>query len=367
MPVLRLRGENHFDYKFENYQEENGRIHVQTQGALFGYQVHPSVSLEGEFVYDSISGATPNGVLPPPGTDQVVLQQMEDTRWAGNLQAGLHWGRNTTTPQFAYSLESDYESIGLALNHTIDFNEKNTTVAFGVAYTHDTIMPIFWGGDRKYKNGADFLIGLTQLLGSKTILTANLTYGTAHGFLSDPYKVVHVPYYPDPLNPDPFAYRNEQRPNYRNKYIGFLALTQFVTPLNGSAELGYRLYHDSYGILSHTASLTWYQKIGKNIIVSPTFRFTDQSAADFYILQLPGDPAGDPPFFAPLPKHFSADYRLSALQTFTYGIGVTWKIKDRVSLDLAYKRYEMVGKDNKTSASAYPSANVFSAGLRVWL
>jgi len=152
------------------------------------------------------------------------------------------------------------------------------------------------------------------------------------------------------------------------KTIGHFSLTQFVTPLKGSAELSYRLYHDSYSILSHTVTLNWFQKIGKHIVISPMFRFMDQSEADFYAVQLPGDPLlpPDDPAFVRIPKHYSADYRLSALQTFTVGLNGTVKIKDRLSLDVSYQRYEMVGKDNKTSASAYPTANIVSAGLRIW-
>lgn len=360
----RLRGENHFDYRYDNYQEDDDRIHVRTHSAFLEFLINSSVSLNAEFVYDAISGATPTGGPPLAGSNQVPLAHMEDERWAGNISSAIRWGGNqTTTPQFAYSLEGDYESVGLSLNHTIDFNDKNTTLALGLAYTHDTIMPVFWYGDREYKNGGDALVGVTQLLGPKTVFAANLTIGTAHGYLSDPYKRFRFNDYPDPTSLFP-----ENRPSDRTKEIGYFSLTHFVTPVNGSAELSYRLYHDSYGILSHTVTLSWFQKIGKYVVISPMFRFADQTEADFYATQLPGDPQllpGDPGY-VPIPKYYSADYRLSALQTFTYGISATVKIKDQVSLDLSYQRYEMIGKDNVTSSSAYPSANTISGGFRVW-
>jgi len=359
----RVRGENHVDYRYDNYQEDDGRIHVRTHSALLEMSLRDSLSLNAEFVYDAISGATPTGGPPPAGSNQVPLARMEDERWAGNLSLPVRWGRHTTTPQFAYSLEGDYESVGLSLNHTVDFNDKNTTLALGLAFTHDTIMPDFWFGDKEYKNGGDFLVGLTQLLGPKTFVTANLTFGTAHGYLADPYKGFRFTGYPDPTTLFP-----ENRPDHRTKQIGFFSLTHFVTPLKGSAELSYRLYHDSYGILSHTVAVSWFQKLGKHVVISPLFRFMDQSEADFYAVQRPGDPQLPPgdPFFVPIPKYYSADYRLSALQTFTYGISVTFKIKERVSLDLSYQRYDMLGKDSITSASAYPKANTISGGVRVW-
>lgn len=362
--VQRVRGENHVDYKYEDYSEESGRIHVRTHGALFEIEASSSVSVHGELVFDAISGATPTGGPPPDGSKRVPLATMDDKRRAGNVQVPVRWGgRHTTTPQLAYSLEGDYESVGLSLNHTIDFNDKNTTLALGFAYTYDTIMPDFWFGDKEYKNGGDVLVGVTQLLGPKTVLTANFTMGAANGYMNDPYKGVRFDDYPDPNT----LFR-EKRPGYRDKQIGYFALTQFFTPVNGSAELAYRLYHDSYGIMSHTVSLSWFQKLGKHVVVSPMFRFADQSEADFYGVRFPGDASlpPDDPFYVPIPDHYSADYRLSAMQTFTYGLSATWKIKDRVSLDVAYKRYDMLGQDNVTSKDAYPNANVFSGGVRVW-
>ena len=361
--VQRLRGENHFDYRYDNYQENDDRIAVRTHSAFLELLVSPSITLDAQFVYDGISGATPTGAPPPAGSNKVPLAKMEDVRTAGDLKSSFRWGRNTTTPEFSYSLEGDYESVGTSLNHIIDFNEKNTTLAFGLAYTYDTIMPDFWDGDKEYKNSGDALVGLTQLLGPKTILTGNFTVGIARGYLSDPYKGFRFTDYPDPD-----AIFPENRPDERTKTIGYFSLTHFVTPLKGSAELSYRLYHDSYGILSHTATLSWFQKIGKHVVISPMFRFMDQREADFYAVQLPGDPLLAPgdPAFVPIPKHYSADYRLSALQTLTLGLSGTVKIKDRVSLDLSYQHYAMLGKDSVTSSSAYPTANIVSAGFRIW-
>ena len=368
LPVLlgqRLRAEDHVDYRFHNYQEEADRIRVRTHSAFFELGPRGAVTLSGEVVYDAISGATPTGAPPPAGSRQVPVAYLEDVRAAGSLSAGIRWlGNHTTTPQVAYSVERDYESVGVSLTHAIDFNQKNTTVSFAAAYTYDEISPESWNGDKQFKNSADFLVGLSQLLGPKTILTANFTYGTSHGYLSDPYKRFRFSDYP--LESVTFA---EQRPGYRDKQIGFLSLTHFFTPLDASAELTCRIYHDSYGILSHTAGASWFQKLGKHLLVSPLFRFTDQRAADFYAVQLRGDPTVSPddPFspHIPIPDTYSADYRLSALQTFAYGINVSLTIKDHLTLDLGYKRFEMYGTDHQTSPSAYPKANTFSAGFRL--
>jgi hypothetical protein len=54
------------------------------------------------------------------------------------------------------------------------------------------------------------------------------------------------------------------------------------------------------------------------------------------------------------------------MQTFVGGIGLHVRLFDHVGLDASYKRYVMQGLDGVTSPSAYPSANVFTIGARVW-
>jgi len=155
----------------------------------------------------------------------------------------------------------------------------------------------------------------------------------------------------------------EHRPDFRQAYIGYVSLLQFVTPLNGSIEGSYRPYYDSFGVLSHTVDLSWHQKIGKRVLLSPIFRYYRQDAADFYATQFPGAPFFDP---APVPKYYSADYRLSQMETFTFGLEASVRVTDWLTLDEAYKRYEMRGLDGVTSQSAYPKANIVTIGARLW-
>ncbi|MBI2929048.1 MAG: DUF3570 domain-containing protein [Verrucomicrobia bacterium] len=358
---LKARAEDHLDYKYEAYLEEKGRIQIHTHSALLEKNIAAWLNLKAEFVYDGISGATPTGGPPLPGRSEVPTVEIDDVRRAGYFEPAFRYGRHTTTPQFAYSLESDYESIGLSLNHAIDFNATNTTLTFGAAHNFDTIMPTFWSDDQ-HKDSDDFLIGLTQVLSPRTLFTANFTLGTARGYLSDPYKGFRFDGYPDPTRL--FA---EQRPGHKTKQIAYAALTQFIDPVHASAELAYRFYHDSFGIFSHTASLTWFQKVGKHMILSPTFRYYDQTAASFYTVRSPGDPS-DPESWPDLvfPKFYSADYRLAALSTLTYGLGVTVKVHKALSFDAAYKRYEMHGHDRVTAASNFPVANIYTIGFRLW-
>ena len=362
--VVRVRGEDHADYKYEDYGEENGRIRVQTHSALFEKSIGESVTAKGEFVYDSISGATPTGAPPPDGSNQVPLAHMDDIRRAGNVAFDIKYGIHTTTPMVAYSVESDYESIGISLTHAMAFNEKNTVVTLGVAHDFDTIQPTYWAKSES-KDNTDVLVGLTQLLGPKTLLSANFVFGAASGYMADPYRGFRFDGYPDPD-----ALFPESRPDEKTKQVFLVSVDQHVDPLRGSLEASYRFYHDSFGIFSHTGTLEWFQRFGKHVVVAPMARYYYQTEADFYATRLPGDPSipPDDPFFSGVytPEYYSSDYRLSEMQTLTYGVSLTVMVGGTVYLDAAYHRYDMQGLDSVTSSSAYPDANVYTAGLRLW-
>jgi len=260
------------------------------------------------------------------------------------------------------------------LNHSMNFNDKNTTITAGVAQTWDTINPIFWAGRHENKNSSDFLLGLTQLLTKTTLLTVNFTVGTSSGFLSDPYKLYYFPEYDGGIVASAFP---EVRPTHKTRQVFYLGLTQFVTPANASVDFSYRLAHDSYDIWSHTASIAWYQNITKYVVLSPMFRWYRQSAAYFYSQQAAmevGDPQfnlGNDPVNAPLagitspfPQFYSADYRLAEMQSMTYGISAAVRIQKWLTLDIAYKRYIMTRLDNFSFTDAFPKAHVYTFGAR---
>lgn len=287
--------------------------------------------------------------------DTVPLVHMHDRRTAFTLGLPIAWGSHELTPSIAYSTESDYISWSGALNYSVALNNKNTTLSAGWAHDADNVRndQFLWVP----KTTDAFFAGIVQLLGPKSYLTVNGSVTAERGYLSDPYRGVMAANSVQ-LNPDDPALIPEKRPDRRTTELMFVSWTRAVTALQGSTEVSYRLFHDSYGILAHTFELAWYQHLGKSIVVSPVFRYYLQSAADFYYIMVPDANA--------LPDAYSADYRLSHLETFSGGVNVTWRLHENLSLDASYLRYAMRGLDGATSQSAYPSANVFTIGLRIW-
>ena len=363
----RSRSDDRVDFSYEDYAENDGRIHVGTAGLYFESELKSWFSINGNFIYDAISGATPTGAPPLPGTSTVPMANMDDTRYAGALTSVFRLGNNTLSPQVAYSEESDYRSVGISLNDSIDFNEKNTTFSCGLSHTFDQVLPN-QGEDPSItsprdKDTTDGLLGISQVLDPNTVIGANFTLGYADGYLSDPYKRVlfdDFPYTPG----FPFTVFPEHRPEYKFRQVAFVSLQHFFEPLSGTVDVSYRFYHDSYGIAAHTATIQWNQKIGKYVMFSPMFRFYTQTAAYFYGTHFPGDPTD--PVTYPTPAYYSSDYRLSALDSYTYGASLSVRVYRHLSLEIAFKRYEMFGTDGVTAAGQYPTANVISGTLTIW-
>ncbi len=311
-------------------------------------------------IANNSAGASYRGITNNPNfsNNSVPLTQMHDRRQGFSIEVPVAWGIQELTPSFSYSDESDYESFGGALIYSLALNKKNTTLTAGYSHHSDDVR------DENFKwqdkTSDEFLLGVVQLLDPKSYLTFNLTFGNEAGYLSDPYRAVMVLGNPDYLqsNPDDAALFVEKRPRSRIKGVAYLSYTRFIDRFNGSLETSYRYFHDSWGIASHTLTLDWHQKLGRNIVLSPSFRYSNQSAADFYYVLVPD--------YAGLPAYYSSDYRLTHFESFGLGLNFTWRITRFLSLDLSYLRYVMHGLDGATSQSAFPSANVGSAGLRLW-
>ena len=359
----RARAEDSVSYKYQDYREMGGRISVEVQGVHLQKSFGTDTQLKVEGVLDAIAGATPNGQPAPAGSDRVPLARLTERRKAWNASLAHQFRRINVAAGVANSRESDYVSTGWSLNTLTDFNQKNTTLLAGIAHTDDDLKVFFQTAKAK-KRTNDLIVGVTQLLSPKASLTLNLTYGLHTGYLADPYKLVQktteiVPGVSLPLT---FA---ESRPDEREKWILLLGYNRSFAETGGALDLAYRVYHDSFGIDSHTVDLAWFQRIGERLILRPSFRYYEQNAADFYFYRLDGTsvvPFQGPP--RPNGPFYSSDYRLSALRTFTHGFKVIWSATDSLQFDAAFERYDMRGTDGVTPQSAYCRANIITLGAK---
>lgn len=360
------RGESTIAYKHEDYRESAGRIVVKTDGALVLHDLTPATQLKVEGILDSIVGATPNGQPAPTGSDQVPLSRLTERREAWSASMATQFPTLKLTAGLANSRESDYVSTGVSLNGSFDFNQKNTTLLAGLAGTGDDVR-VFHQTDWARKRTHDLIIGVTQLLDPRTSVTANFSWGRQRGYLSDPYKLVQkeVEIVPGFFLTRTFA---ENRPAERDKFVLLAAVNHAVPAVHGALDASYRIYHDTFGTEAHTLDLAWFQRLGERLILKPSVRAYQQTAADFYRYRWDGTavvPTDGPP--RPQGPFYSSDYRLSAMRTTTLGLKLVWEATAALQFDASYERYEMRGRDGVTARSAYPRANIWTLGAKfIW-
>jgi hypothetical protein len=356
------RAEDAVSYKYQDYRESGGRIAVQVHGAMIEKDFGTATKLKVHGIIDSIAGATPTGEPPrTPGAD-VPLSMMEEEREAWGADLSRVFGELTLTAGIASSRESDYVSTGWSVNALRDFNARNTTLSLGIAGTSDDVK-VFHQLERADKRSLDIIAGITQLLDKRTSVTLNVTRSHASGYLSDPYKLVEQI---GEVFPGVFLRRTfpENRPDSRTKWLVLGGVNRAVPALHAAVDASYRFHRDDYGMTSHTLNVEWYQKLGEHVTLRPHIRVMRQSAADFYRVTLTGasftpqsTPTGRGPFY-------SADYRLSELQTTNWGLKLIWEPRANLQFDATLEKYTMKGRDGVTHASAYPRATIFTIGGR---
>ncbi len=366
-PRSHAQDEEGFRYKLQNYVEEDGRIEVLSHYTLLDLDLPHSFHFSLTALADIITGATPTGVYDPERSGQPEYIEIDDRRNAAVFDLSRDWDDFRFSFQYAYSEEEDYRSNSLSIQSEVDLNEANTTLLFGLAYADDDVYAVTLDRKRR-KETYDGILGLSQILGPRTLFRAHLGFGYGRGYLADPYKSIGKTEIIDIPGLPPFPQHVsffENRPDERTRYTLRLALLHHFEALRGSFDASYRFFHDDAGIEAHTLEIAWRQKFGDRWVVSPFLRYYVQDEADYYLLSLDGsgiEPdnrrSGDAPYY-------SSDYRLSKLDAWTFGCKVAYFPFDSLSVDATYERYEMSGRDSRTPGEVYPHADTLTLGLHL--
>ena len=148
-----------------------------------------------------------------------------DTRFALNASWSQPLARlYTVNAGLGVSSEFDYQHIGANAGLARDFNQRNSTLSFAIAYGQDKVKPVGGvplpfssmgdavgageddagqpnrSGDSEDKKVLDVLLGFTQVLGRHSLLRVNYSYSDSSGYLTDPYKMLSVV---DPVTGEP--------------------------------------------------------------------------------------------------------------------------------------------------------------------
>ena len=301
------------------------RIHAHSPSIAVTAPVASDWAIEGTLTADDVSGASPRYHTAISGASH-----MHDERKAGDVAATRYFRRGTLTAGAAYSTEHDYVSRALSLNGTVSSEDNNTTWAFGLAGSRDSINPVNHVVVDEHKHTVGVLAGVTRVLTPNDIAQLTLTRTNGSGYYNDPYKLF------------------DNRPRSRRENTVLLRWNHYIDATGGTTRLGYRYYSDSFRIRAHTLSGEYVQPLGNGWTIVPELRLYTQSAAWFYY-----DPVYDATLGAPFPPGFSngtdpnrlssPDQRLSGFGAVTVGLKVAREIGKLWTVDVKVEGYEQRG------------------------
>lgn len=323
------------------YYHEDGRVQAIEPVVYVSKAFANGTSLSFNATFDALSGASPNGALPSHSpqtfTGPSGKASHAYTIAPGQLPADPHYhdtrfaaGVNWTTPLTRvdelsiggkFSVEDDFVSATVNASIAHDFNDKNTTLAFGLSNEYDSLHPIgntpVPGSDYtstvrtggQSKDGVGALLGITQVMTRTWLSEFNLSVDRFTGYLNDPYKITSI--IDSAGNTTGYVY--ESRPDQRTRKSAYWE-NRVAWTSQLSTALSLRYMSDDWAVRSDTAQLhlrwSW---SNRERYVEPTFRWYRQSAADFYT-----------PFILDTAKPStgfeSADSRLGAFHALTYGV-----------------------------------------------
>ncbi len=326
------RADTTVDFRFLHYKEGDGRTQVSNPEIYmlqdFGEKGQFGLLLS----YDSISGASPTGEMPTmdatasassSSSSSIPKAQYTDTRQAITGSYSKRFGSQLPSITLSYSHESDYLSRGVSLVDSLDLFGGRSTLHGGIGITRDQIDPV-GTNDSFTKSSDSYSIGWTQILGPRDLVDFSFGLDKLNGYLTDPYKRVTL---------DPNTSVPEVRPDTRSRKSAVIKFGHYFTT-RGALKTSYRYYWDDWSIRAHTIDLTFDQRVGDKVIVTPRLRYYRQSAAEFFGYE----------FSTPQP-YMSGDYRLSSFWSWLAGIGLTVEVSDRVSVMFEATYADQTGLD----------------------
>lgn len=327
--------------QYKDSQPGLDRIKVTAPSIYVLAPLSPKWAVEGSFVSDSVSGATPRYHTSISG----ATPRMTDHRNAADVKVTRYEERSTYSIGLSKSQEYDYDSSAVSFDASFSSDDNNRTWNVGIGYASDKISSTNDITLRERKRTREAIVGVTQALTANDLVQVNLTFNSGSGYYSDPYKTPDI------------------RPGKRDQAILLTRWNHHFADLGSTLRTSYRYYRDTFGIRAHTLGAEWVQPVGAMVTVTPSLRLYSQSAATFYF-----DPVYDPDVGAPYPPAFftnppefiSADQRLSAFGAVTLGLKLSVRLTPDWSADLKGERYEQRSKWRIGGAGS-PGLDPFSA------
>jgi hypothetical protein len=258
------------------HKYDGGGVEVDGPSVLVRKNVGDSFSVGVNHYVDNVTSASIDV--------QVSASEYTEERTESNVS--LDYLRQKTTVSFGYTVsdESDYEAETLSLGVSQDLFGDLTTVSMSFAYGDNTVGR---NGDDAFEEEAkvrSYRFGISQILTKSLVMAFTLETITDEGYLNNPYRSVRYC-----LPPDCSTTGSEGEFYPETRTSNAIAVRgNYFLPQRAALHAGVRYFEDSWDIEATTFELGYTMPYGENIILEATYRFHDQTSAEFYSDLFPG-------------------------------------------------------------------------------
>jgi Protein of unknown function (DUF3570) len=246
---------------FHSYS--GGGVTANGPALLVRKKIMDKVSLSGTYYVDSVSNASIDVVT--------TASKYKETRNEYGLSADYAYRDSLITISGSHSKEPDYIANSASLDVSQEVFGGMTTVSLGFTRGSDDVGK---HNAPEFKDTAthwQYRLGVSQILSTRWIASANFEVLADDGFLASPYRVARVFGAAVPER-DPRT-RSSRAAKFR--LIGDLGSRDAM-----HAE--YRYFWDTWGIKAHTAELGYSRYFGDKWLADSFLRYYTQDHALFY-------------------------------------------------------------------------------------
>ncbi|MDH3858479.1 MAG: DUF3570 domain-containing protein, partial [Gammaproteobacteria bacterium] len=260
----------------------------------------------------------------------VLVSASEYTEERTENSVSIDYLRQKTTMSLGYTVsdESDFEANTLSLGISQDMFGDLTTVTMSFALGDNTVGR---NGDDAFEEDTkvrSYRFGISQILTKDLVMALTLETITDDGYLNNPYRSVR--FCSDPPACTSYSFEPEIYPDTRTSNAIAVRANYFL-PQRAALHAGVRIFEDTWDIDATTYELGYTFPYGDAWIVEASFRYHDQSSAEFYSDLFPSRGALN---------FLARDKELSTFSSTTVGLGASyefgrsWSAVERGSLNL---------------------------------
>lgn len=232
--------------------------------------------------------------------------------------------------------EKDYSSRTISAGGSREFFTKNTVVGFGFAAGQDKIMATGDSSFQENMQNQNYSLSLSQILSKNSLLQVLYDFRVENGFLASPYRRAKL------ISGGNITAVRENHPRTRNRHAIGVKYNYFKSEWKTSFATSYRLYQDSWDILSHTLEERMTREFGRKFEIALSFRFYTQSKAKFY----------QDYYHDNLGVFYSGNNTLATYLSYGVGLRPAWNLTEKMNFALKFEYFAQTFAD-ATDAGNY--------------